>query len=321
LRVLVTGGAGFIGSHVVDGLIGAGHEVAVVDSLATGSRANLNPRARFYELDLRSPDLGRVFDEFRPEVVNHHAAHAEVLESVEDPLYDAEVNVLGSLSLLQRCVKNGARKIVFISSGGACYGEPLELPCTEEHPMRPLSPYGASKTAIELYLFVYRETYGLDYSVLRYANIYGPRQDMQSEEGRVVAIFSRLMLEGRQPTINGDGEQQRDFLHVADVVRANLLALEGGSGEAFNIGSGVPTMVNQIFDHIKELTGFHGERVHGPAKAGEVYRTYLEVGKARRLLGWEPRIGLEEGLRDTVEYFRGQVEGMGSEGLRPRGRR
>lgn len=309
MRILVTGGAGFIGSHVVDGLIEAGHEVAVLDSLATGNRQKINPRAAFHELDLRSPELASVFAEARPELVNHHAAHAEVLESVEDPMYDADVNVLGSLNLLQRCVKSGTRKIIFISSGGACYGEPIELPCTEEHPIRPLSPYGASKAAIELYLYLYKETYGLDYSVLRYSNIYGPRQDMQSEEGRVVAIFSRLMLEGRQPTINGDGEQQRDFLHVADVVRANLLALERGSGEAFNIGRGAPTTVNEIFELVKGLTGFRGERVHGPAKAGEVYRTYLDVSKARRLLGWEARIGLEEGLRDTVGYFRAQLAG------------
>lgn len=304
MRVLVTGGAGFIGSHLADGLLAAGHEVAILDNLSTGNRLNLNPRARFYQLDLRDKDLARLFDEFQPEVVDHHAAHADVRESVEDPMYDADVNILGSLNLLQQCVRTKVRKVIFISSGGACYGEPISLPCREDHPIRPLSPYGASKAAIELYLYLYRETYGLDFTVLRYANIYGPRQDMLSEEGRVVAIFTQMMLEGRQPRINGDGEQQRDFLHVSDAVGANLLALEHGSGEAFNIGYGEPTSVNQIFDLLQEVTGFRGERVHVPSKPGEVYRTYLDTTKARAELGWKPSIDLGAGLADTVKYFR-----------------
>jgi UDP-glucose 4-epimerase len=222
-------------------------------------------------------------------------------------MYDADVNVLGSLNLFQQCVRTGVKKVVFISSGGACYGEPRKLPCTEDDPLLPLSPYGASKVAVELYLHLYRQTYGLDYTVLRYANIYGPRQDLMSEEGRVVAIFSQLMLQGRQPKINGDGEQQRDFLHVSDVVAANLRALERGSGQAYNIGIGEPTSVNQIFELLKRITGFSGERVHGPPKPGEVYRIYLDASKAHRELGWEPSIELEDGLRDTVEYFRGQL--------------
>jgi UDP-glucose 4-epimerase len=304
LRILVTGGAGFIGSHVVDGFIAAGHDVAIVDNLVTGNRRNLSPKAKFFEVDLRSPDLEKVFDEVRPEVVDHHAAHADVRESVDDPRYDADVNVLGSINLLQQCVRAQTRKLIFISTGGAIFGEPVELPCREDHPVRPLSPYGASKAAIELYLNVYQATYGLDYTVLRYANIYGPRQDMLAEEGRVVAIFSQMMLKGRQPKINGDGEQQRDFLYVGDAVSANLLALEMGSGEAYNLGVGVPTSVNEIFDLLKKLTGFEGERVYAPAKPGEVYRIYLDASKARRELGWEPRVSLEEGLRETVEYFR-----------------
>ena len=304
MKVLVTGGAGFIGSHVVDGLIAAGHEVSVLDNLSTGNRRHLNPKATLYEVDLRSPDLADIFDQVRPELVNHHAAHAEVRESVEDPVYDADVNILGSLNLFQQCVRTNVRKVLFISSGGACYGEPIALPCAEDHPIRPLSPYGAAKAAVELYLFLYRATYGLDYTVLRYANVYGPRQDMLAEEGRVMAIFSQLMLQGRQPLINGDGEQQRDFLHVSDVVAANLLAMEKGSGQAYNLGVGEPTSINQVFDMIKRLTGFSGERQHGPPKPGEVYRIYLDASKAGRELGWEPKVGLEAGLRDTVEYFR-----------------
>ena len=307
MRVLVTGGAGFIGSHVVDGLIAAGHQVWIVDNQSTGSRRNVNPAATFYEADIRSPELAEIFDAARPEIVDHHAAHAEVRESVDDPVYDADVNVLGSINLFQQCVRTGVRKVIFISSGGAVYGEPQALPCAEDHPIRPLSPYGASKAAVELYLFLYKQTYGLDYTVLRYANVYGPRQDMLAEEGRVMAIFSQLMLAGRQPTINGDGEQQRDFLHVADAVAANLLALERGSGQAYNLGVGRPTSVNQIFGLLKGLTGFAGEAAYGPAKPGEVYRIYLDSSKAGRELGWEPRVGLEEGLRDTVRYFREQL--------------
>jgi UDP-glucose 4-epimerase len=304
LRVLVTGGAGFIGSHVVDGLLEAGHEVAVVDNLSTGQRGNLNPRAQFFEADIRSQELAAVFDSFKPEVVDHHAAHADVRESLDDPMYDADVNVLGSLNVLQQAVRSGARKMIFISSGGACYGEPVELPCPESHPIRPLSPYGASKAAIELYLHLYRETYGLDFTVLRYANIYGPRQDMLSEEGRVVAIFTQLMLSGGQPRINGDGEQQRDFLYVSDVVAANRAALERGSGQAYNLGSGQPTSVNQIFALLKRITDYPGSSVHVEAKAGEVLRTYLDASKAQRELGWRPEVSLEPGLRQTVDYFR-----------------
>jgi UDP-glucose 4-epimerase len=303
----VTGGAGFIGSHVVDGFVVAGHDVSIVDNFVTGNRRNLNPKARVFEVDLRSAELAAVFDEARPEVVDHHAAHADVRESLDDPVYDGEVNVLGSLNLLQQCVRTGTRKLIFISTGGAIFGEPAELPCREDHPVRPLSPYGASKAALELYLNVYGSTYGLDYTVLRYANIYGPRQDMLAEEGRVVAIFTQMMLQGRQPKINGDGEQQRDFLYVADAVSANLLALDRGSGQAYNLGVGQPTTVNTIFELLKKLTGFDGPRQHVPAKPGEVYRIYLDASKARRELGWEPRIELEAGLRETVQYFREQL--------------
>lgn len=304
MRILVTGGAGFIASHLADGLIAAGHEVAIVDNLATGNRRNVNPKAAFYEVDIRTAELARVFDEFRPEVVDHHSAHADVRESVEDPTYDAGVNVLGTLNLLQQMVRTRTRKFIFISTGGACYGEPIRLPCDEEHPIRPLSPYGASKAAVELYLFGYAESFGLDYTVLRYSNVYGPRQDFLSEEGRVVAIFTQFMLQGRQPRINGDGEQQRDFVYVSDVVAANMAALDRGSRDAFNIGSGVPTSVNEIFAHLKAITGYGGAPAYGPAKAGEVYRIYLDVTKAGRGLGWTPRISLEQGLRETVEYFR-----------------
>ena len=304
MKILVTGGAGFIGSHVVDTYVAAGHEVIVVDDLSTGRRENVNPKARFHRLDITDPALGELIRDARPAVLNLHAAQMDVRRSVADPLFDARVNILGTINLLEAARKANVRRVLFVSSGGAAYGEQEAFPAPESHPTNPVSPYGVSKRAGELYAFFYQAEYQLPFMALRYANVYGPRQDMLAEEGRVVAIFSQLMLAGRRPTINGDGEQQRDFLHVADAVAANLLALERGSGQAYNLGVGRPTSVNQLFDLLKGLTGFGGEAAYGPTKPGEVYRIYLDSSRARRELGWEPQVGLEEGLRDTLEYFR-----------------
>jgi UDP-glucose 4-epimerase len=303
MRILVTGGAGFIGSHVVDAYIAAGHQVAIVDDLSTGRRENLNPEATFYEMDIRDEALAEVFERERPEVVNHHAAQMAVLVSMRDPQFDADVNILGALNVAENAKAHGTRKMIFISSGGAIYGEPVELPCKETHPVYPLSPYGATKYAFEKYLHVYKYNYDLDYTVLRYGNVYGPRQDPHGEAG-VVAIFTQLMLDGEQPVIYGSGEQQRDFVYVADIVRANVIALEAGSGREYNIGNGRGTSVNEITAHLKELTGYEGEVAHGPENAGEVFRTYLDVTRAREELGWEPQVSLREGLADTVAYFR-----------------
>ena len=246
MKILVTGGAGFIASHVVDALLEAGHDVAIVDNLSTGRRRNINPRARFYEVDIRSPELARVLAEERPEIIDHHAAQMDVRRSIVDPIYDADINVLGSLNVLELARQHGVRKVIYISSGGAVYGEPVYLPCDEDHPIDPLCPYGATKHVVEHYLFMYRQNYGLDYTVLRYGNVYGPRQDPHGEAG-VVAIFTGLMLAGRQAIINGNGEQERDFVYVGDCVQANLLALNSGSGEIYNVGCGVGTTVNEIF--------------------------------------------------------------------------
>jgi UDP-glucose 4-epimerase len=292
---------------VVDAFLEAGHDVVVVDNLVTGQRRNVNPRAKFYEVDLRSDDLEEVFAAERPELIDHHAAHADVRESVDDPIYNAEVNVLGTVRLLHLGIRYGARKIIFISTGGAIYGEPENLPPDETFPALPLSPYGASKYAGEVYLETYRQTHGLDYTVLRYGNVYGPRQDTDAEEGRVVAIFTQLMLAGRTPRINGTGEQQRDFVYVGDCVQANVLALENGSGEIFNIGTGRPVSVLEIAKVLRDATGYQGEFDYGPEKPGEVYRIFLDASKARRELGWEPRMTLEDGLAKTVEYFRERV--------------
>lgn len=307
MKILVTGGAGFIGSHVVDALIEAGHEVVVVDDLSTGRRENLHPQAKFYHLDIRDAGLEEVFAAERPEIVSHQAARANVRESMEVPLLYADVNIIGSLNLLENCRTYGARKIVYASTGGAVYGEPQVLPVDESHPVNPLDPYGASKHHVEHYLYLYRANYGLQYTALRYPNVYGPRQDPYGEAG-VVAIFTAQMLQGEQAVINGRGEQERDFVYVGDVARANLLAQDADAGGIYNIGSGVGTSVNKIFWKLKELTGYPLGPVHGPPKQGEVFKIYLEASKARRELGWEPQVGLDEGLAMTVEYFHRRLE-------------
>lgn len=303
MRVLVTGGAGFIGSHIVDALVEAGHHVVVVDNLHTGKRENVNPRAAFYQLDIRDAQgLARVLERERPEAISHQAALADVRGSLEDPVTYAEVNVIGSIVLLELARKHGTRKVLYASTGGAVYGEPQFLPVTENHPVNPLDPYGASKHAVEHYLFLYRHNYGLDYASLRYPNVYGPRQDPFGEAG-VVAIFSGRMLGNQLCTINGDGTQQRDFVYVGDIAKANLLALEHGSG-IFNIGSGIGTDINTVFALLKEAVGYSQEAVHGPAKQGEVYRTYLDATRAGSELGWAPAVDVAEGLRRTVNYFK-----------------
>jgi UDP-glucose 4-epimerase len=302
MKILVTGGAGFIGSHVVDMLIDAGHEVVVVDNLATGRKSNLNPKAKFYQMDIRSIDMEKVFETERPEVVDHHAAQMDVRRSVADPIYDADINIIGGLNLLNLSVKYGVRKFIHISSGGAVYGEPVYLPCDEGHPVQPLCPYGATKYMLELYLYMYKEVHGLDYSVLRYPNVYGPRQDPMGEAG-VVAIFVGQMLKSRPLTIFGTGEQVRDYVFVKDCARANLMLLENGSGRVYNLGYGIGTTVNQIYQGLKDVTGYPLPANYGPARAGETFQIYLDASRARQDLGWEPTVPLDEGLRQTVEYF------------------
>ena len=303
MKILVTGGAGFIGSHVVDAYLSAGHEVVVVDDLSTGKRENLPSSVRLYPLDIRDPALEEILERERPQVVNHQAARANVRESMEKPLLYASVNILGSLNLLEGCRKQGVSKIIYASTGGASYGEPQRLPVPETHPINPLDPYGASKHHVEHYLYLYRANYGLGYTVLRYPNVYGPRQDPHGEAG-VVAIFLGQMLAGHQPLINGDGAQERDFVFVSDVARANLLALaEGADGHHLNIGSGVGTSVNEIYERLARLTGWQAPARHGPAKPGEVSKVYLDATAAAAILGWVPQVRLEDGLAQTVRYF------------------
>ncbi len=303
MKILVTGGAGFIGSHVVDAYVAAGHDVAIVDDLSTGKRENANPRARLYALDLRDSELGKVFAAERPDVVNHHAAKASVRESMVEPVLYADVNVSGGVKLLELCRQHRVKRFIYASTGGALYGDPQYLPADEAHPIGPLDPYGVSKAAFEYYLPLYRKYHGVAFTTLRYANVYGPRQDPYGEAG-VVAIFSRRMLAGEQAVINGSGEQERDFVYVGDVAQANVLALDKGDGGTFNIGTGVGTSINEIFARLKAITGYTLPDVHGPAKVGEVFKVYLKADKARRDLGWQPAVDLDQGLRLTVDYFR-----------------
>ncbi|MBI2918594.1 MAG: NAD-dependent epimerase/dehydratase family protein [Chloroflexi bacterium] len=302
-KVLVTGGAGFIGSHVVDACVDNGYDVAVVDDLSTGRLENVHPRARFYQVDLNEPSLAEVLETERPQVVVHHAAQISVKVSMQDPYRDAQVNVLGSLRLFQLCHQSGVRKVVFASSGGAIYGDPQRLPCDEDQPTLPLSPYGIAKMTVEHYLRVMCPIWGLDYTILRYGNVYGPRQDPQGEAG-VVAIFTGRMLRGEPVTINGDGEQTRDYVYVGDLTSANLLALDKGSSEACNIGSGAPASVNEVFAHLARLTGYTLSPHHGAPLSGEVRHIYLSVDRAWRVLGWQPTIRLGGGLARTVDFFR-----------------
>jgi UDP-glucose 4-epimerase len=304
MKVLVTGGAGFIGSHVVDALIERGHEVVVVDDLSTGKREHLNPRAKFYHLDIRDArGLEEIFAAEHPEIVNHQAARANVRESMGKPILYAEVNVIGSLNLLELSRKYSVERFIYASTGGALYGEPEYLPADESHPINPLDPYGASKHFVEHYLYLYGVNYGLRYTILRYPNVYGPRQDPYGEAG-VVAIFTGQMLNGEEPVINGSGEQERDFVYVGDIVEANIEAMERGDDQIYNLGWGVGTSINETFTRLKEITGYEREAIYGPPKLGEVFKICLDASKARRELGWAPQVGLDEGLRRTVEYFR-----------------
>lgn len=304
MKILVTGGAGFIGSHVADLFIQHGHEVVVVDDLSTGHRHNLNPQAKFYQMDIRDPQLAEVFATEKPDWVSHHAAQMDVRRSVAQPIFDADVNVCGSINVIEAARHHGVKHFVYISTGGAVYGEPEYVPCDEKHPINPICPYGASKHTGEHYLFMYKFLYGLNYTVLRYPNVYGPRQDPHGEAG-VVAIFTGRMLRGEPLTINGDGEQTRDYTYVGDCAQANLLAVtREHPGGIYNIGRGEPTSVNQIFATLKDLTGYAPAANYGPAKLGETRHIYLNADRARAELGWQATFDLRAGLQNTVDFFR-----------------
>ena len=313
MKVLVTGGAGFIGSNVVDGLIEAGHQVLVLDNLYTGKRSNVNPEARFYELDIRAPQTAELIKRERPDIIDHHAAQISVPASVSDPVFDADINIKGLLNLLEAARKYEVGKFIFISSGGAIYGEASEYPTSEGYQPQPLSPYAVSKYSSEHYLEYYRHQYGLDYTTLRYANIYGPRQIPHGEAG-VVAIFMDNLLKERQSTLNHFREDEkgmvRDYCYVGDVVKANLLALEKGSGDFCNIGTGAGTKTLELYDTIfeafkevrPELPEELGTLKKQIARPGDLTKSCLIIEKARRLLGWVPETDPQEGIRETLKW-------------------
>jgi len=301
-KVLVTGGAGFIGSNTVDLLLEKGYSVVVVDDLSTGRSANLNRKAVFHKADIRSPELDSLFKREKPEYVIHLAAQIDVRKSVADPAYDAGINVLGSINLLECCRRNGVKKIVYASSGGAVYGEPQYNPVDEKHRIKPICPYGASKYAAEKYVEVYAASYGIEYCILRYGNVYGPRQDPLGEAG-VVAVFTGLLKHGKRPVIFGDGGQTRDFCYVGDVALANLLGLErAGVSRVYNIGSGVETSVNEVTAKLIEAVGADVEPLHSDPVPGEVRRICLDARLAGMELAWKPTVNLKSGLKKTVEW-------------------
>ncbi len=301
MKILVTGGAGFIGSNIVDGYLAAGHEVVVVDNLSTGKKENLNPKAKFYKTDILDPQITDILHKEKPEVVNHHAAQIDVRKSLEDPVFDARTNILGTINVLENCVKAGVRKVIFASTGGALYGEPDYLPVDEKHPIMPISAYAASKYSVETYLKLYSQSYGLKYIALRYGNVYGPRQDPLGEAG-VIAIFVGKMSKGEVPTIFGDGEQLRDYVYVGDIVDLNCRVLQEGEG-VYNVGTTVGTSVNQIFSTLKEIMDFKPAAKYAPPRKGEVYKVYLNAQKLEKTLGWKPRVNMREGLKQTVAWF------------------
>jgi UDP-glucose 4-epimerase len=303
MKVLVTGGAGFIGSHLTDRLIGEGHQVVVVDNLSTGKKKNLHPDATFYKVDILSSRLERVFEKEKPQLICHYAAQMDVRKSVENPAFDAQNNIIGLLNILEAAVKNRTRRVIFASSGGAIYGEQTAYPASEEHSTHPISPYGVSKLASEQYLYYYQKVCGLDYTVLRFANVYGPRQSPEGEAG-VVAIFSNLLIQNQQPIINGNGMQTRDYVFVEDVIDANMAVIYNDAHDTFNVGTGKETSVNDLFEALIAGTGSNAKMVHGPKKKGEQLRSCLDWGKLNRTLGWEPRFSLKEGLTKTIAYFR-----------------
>jgi UDP-glucose 4-epimerase len=310
MRILITGGAGFIGSHIADACLAQGHDVAVVDDLSTGSAAHVPPGARFYQVDVRNSKLDDVFAAERPEIVSHHAAQVSVRHSMEEPIQDASVNVLGSLQVLEMARRHGTRRVVFASTGGAIYGEVEAGAADEHHRCRPLSPYAVAKLAVEHYLAGYRSAWGLETVVLRYANVYGPRQDPHGEAG-VIAIFVQRILARLAPTIYGDGEQVRDFVYVADVVRANLLAhavkVPADDPLVLNVATGRGTTVTTLWNALADIARPSVRPHHEPARAGDLLRSVLDPARADRVLGWRPEVDLARGLQQTWAWFTGQV--------------
>ena len=306
MNILVTGGAGFIGSHIVKAYIDAGHSVTIIDDLSTGEMKLVNPEATFYKLDIHSPEVKNVLEKEKISVINHHAAQISVTESVSDPLLDANSNIIGTLQLLQNAVSLGIEKFIFASTGGAMYGEQKIFPASENHPCQPLSPYAISKLCAEYYINYFGTRHGLNTTVLRYSNVYGPHQNPHGEAG-VVAIFCQRLIEGLPPVIFGDGEQTRDFISVRDVARANNLALESECNGVFNVGTGKETSVNYLTKGLIKISGIDVATEYNPARNGEQRRSSIDSQKLFKRFSWEPCVSLEEGLVETFDYFKNKA--------------
>ena len=305
-KVLVSGGAGFIGSHLVDRLVEEGHQVVIADNLSTGKLRNINPAATFHHTDITQQSIHEVFHREQPEIVFHMAAQTSVVESTKDSLKDCQINANGTLRLLEACKIYGIDQFIYSSTGGALYGNPKVTPCPETTPITPMSPYGVSKYVGEQYIELFNRLNHLNYTILRYGNVYGPRQDPHGESG-VIAIFSQLMLDGKNPRIFGDGLQERDFIYVSDIVDANLKAISSSTDTAFNIGTGNATNLHLVYGGLKTIIGFSGQPEYHPARPGEVFSISLECHKAAMTLGWTPSIELQEGLEKTVEFFKRRI--------------
>jgi len=311
MKILVTGGAGFVGSHLVDRLIKENHKVVVIDNLSTGRKINLNKKAKFYKIDICSPRISEIFKKEKPQIIFHYAAQIDVRKSVENPIEDAKINILGSLNIIQsfyKLISNihypiSKAKFIFASTGGAIYGDADVIPTPENYPAKPLTPYGITKLSIEKYLDYYYKIFGLPFISLRLANVYGPRQNSKGEAG-VVAIFIDKMLTDKQPIINGSGQQTRDFVYVSDVIEVNILAMKKNKVGVFNIGTAKETDINTIFRKLKKMTNSKCRKVHGLAKFAEQKRSCLDFQKAKKELGWKPKYSLEKGLETTINWFR-----------------
>jgi len=307
MNILITGGAGFIGSHIADAYLKLGHRIVILDNLSSGKRENIPSKAVFYEMDLLDPDVEKLLRDEDIEVINHHAAQISVVRSVTDPLEDANINIMGSLKLLELAKSRGVKKFIFASTGGAIYGVQDTFPADENHACRPESPYAISKFSVENYLHFYKTAYGLDAVILRYSNVYGPRQDPHGEAG-VVAIFCQKLLKKTQPVIFGDGEQTRDFVSVLDVAQANATALNTSLTGIFNVSTGKETTVNQLFRHIADLAGNEEAPRHEAPRKGELQRSVIDSGKFQKNTDWNPTVSLQEGLRGTFDFFASQRE-------------